>query len=92
MAKEDKIGALWLSHSANEKAPFAKGEIEINGQKQRIVVWKNRFKDAENKPDYIIEKDTSTRSGQAVPASGWAKPAESKVDDMESIPFNGGTF
>ncbi len=87
MAKEDRIGALWLSHSANEKAPFAKGEIEINGQKQRIVIWKNRFKDAENKPDYTIEKDTGIKSGAPLqPTAGWVKPEERKLDG-DQIPF-----
>ena len=32
MANEKRIGALWLSKSANPKAPFAKGEIEVDGK------------------------------------------------------------
>ena len=39
MAKNDtKIGGLWLSTSQNPKAPFAKGEIEVDGKKIRIVL------------------------------------------------------
>ena len=31
--KENKIGGLWLSSSTNPKAPFAKGEIEVDGKR-----------------------------------------------------------
>ena len=31
--KENKIGGLWLSTSQNPKAPFAKGEIEVDGKR-----------------------------------------------------------
>ena len=59
MAKNDtKIGGLWLSTSQNPKAPFAKGEIEVDGKKIRIVLWKNSYKqDGDKKPDYQIEID-----------------------------------
>ena len=55
---ENNIGGLWLSSSTNPKAPFAKGEIEVDGKKIRIVLWKNHYKQAgDKKPDYQIEID-----------------------------------
>jgi hypothetical protein len=55
---ENKIGALWVSSSSNPRAPFARGEIIINGQKLKIVVWKNnRKRPGERYPDYTIDLD-----------------------------------
>jgi len=55
---ENNIGGLWLSSSTNPKAPFAKGKIEVDGKKIRIVVWKNSYKQSgDKKPDYQIEID-----------------------------------
>ncbi len=52
--REDKLGALWQKSS--DKGDFFSGEIEINGTKHAIVVFANGYKDAENKPDWIIYK------------------------------------
>lgn len=70
MSREDRLGALWLSQSKSERAPFAKGTIENNGEKIPVVVWANRWKAedladpdptkreaAHKKPDYYIERD-----------------------------------
>jgi len=56
MANEKRIGALWLSKSANPKAPFAKGVVKVNGQEIRVVVWqRQKASGEEKKPDFIIE-------------------------------------
>ena len=79
MATETKIGSLWLSASQNPKAPFAKGEIEVDGKKIRIVVWKNSYKQAgDKKPDYQIEIDRKEAGTVA------DKPKPEFTDD---IPF-----
>jgi len=80
MAKNDtKIGGLWMSSSTNPKAPFAKGEIEVKGEKIRIVVWKNSYKQAgDKKPDYQIEIDRKEAGTVA------DKPKPEFTDD---IPF-----
>jgi len=80
MAKnENKIGGLWLSSSTNQKAPFAKGEIELNGKKIKIIVWKNSYKQAgDKKPDYQIEID------RREPGMVADKPKPEFTDD---IPF-----
>jgi len=80
MAKNDtKIGGLWLSTSQNPKAPFAKGEIEVDGKKIRIVVWKNHYKqDGDKKPDYQIEIDRKEPGMVADPH---------KAEFTDDIPF-----
>jgi len=52
--QSDKLGALWVKTSA--KGEYFSGEIEINGEKHRIVAFPNGYKDAEKKPDFIIYK------------------------------------
>ena len=47
-----KIGALWLKNGKSGK--FMSGEVEIDGRKYQILVFKNNYKDSDNKPDYII--------------------------------------
>lgn len=70
MSKEDRVGALWLSQSTSPRAPFAKGVLEIDGQKVPVVMWSNKWKAedlestdssvraaAHKKPDYYLERD-----------------------------------
>jgi len=79
--KENKIGGLWLSSSTNPKAPFAKGEIEVDGKKIRFVLWKNSYKQAgDKKPDYQIEIDKK----ETMPGMVADKPKPEFTDD---IPF-----
>lgn len=52
--KDDKLGALWFK--TGTKGDYFSGEIEIGGTKHKLVVFANGFKDAENKPDWIIYK------------------------------------
>ena len=50
--KEDKLGALWNKNKNGKD--FFTGQVEIDGVKHAIVVFSNGFKDADNKPDWII--------------------------------------
>lgn len=52
--KDDKLGALWFK--TGPKGDYFSGEVEIDGTKHKLVVFANGFKDAENKPDWIIYK------------------------------------
>ena len=52
--KDDKLGALWQKTSA--KGDYFSGEVEINGVKQKVVVFANGFKNDEKQPDWIIYK------------------------------------
>lgn len=62
MPNEDCIGALWFKTS--EKGDYFTGEVEMGGVKQRIVVFANKFKDAEKKPDWKIFKSKPMGGGQ----------------------------
>jgi hypothetical protein len=54
----NRIGALWYPQTQNDKAPAAKGTIEINGQKITVVVWRNKWKKpGEKTPDLFIDLD-----------------------------------
>ena len=51
----NNIGALWKRK--NEKGEFFTGVLNNeDGTKQKIVVFKNGYKDTETKPDYLILK------------------------------------
>lgn len=52
MAQENKIGALWSKKGP--KGDYMTGEIELNGQKTKIVVFYNSHKEKENQPDWNI--------------------------------------
>jgi hypothetical protein len=70
----DNIGALWINKT--NKATFMSGIIEDEeGKQTRIVVFKNKFKEKDNQPDYRILK---------------ARELEEKEDDEETtdeLPF-----
>ena len=62
MPNENRIGALWRPKTENPKAPALKGNIDVDGKKIQIVVWKNRYKEENPKrPDFIIEIDHNKR-------------------------------
>lgn len=49
--KNEKLGALWLKKSKNGEG-FLTGEV--SGVK--VVVFKNKYKETEAHPDYIVYK------------------------------------
>jgi len=51
----NKIGALWKKTSAAGKE-YMSGEIEINGEKIKIVCFSREDKKSEKEPDYDILK------------------------------------
>jgi uncharacterized protein (DUF736 family) len=52
MPNENKIGALWLKEKNGKK--YFSGQVEINGEKHNIVVFKNTYKQEEKHPDYNV--------------------------------------
>lgn len=57
MANESKIGALWKSKSDNLRAPFAKGEIDFQGHKLKVVIFPNGYKKEDRHPDFVVYLD-----------------------------------
>ena len=50
---EKNIGGLWLKTGKAGKK-FMTGRIEIDGIKHKFVVFKNKYKQQDNHPDYKI--------------------------------------
>mgnify|MGYP003290381841 CR=1 FL=1 len=50
--KNESIGALWIAETKAGK--FMSGEIELDGKKTRIIVFRNNYKTEEKHPDYRI--------------------------------------
>jgi len=48
----EKCGALWVKDG--KKGKFMSGEIEINGEKLRVMVFKNDKDGVDKRPDYRI--------------------------------------
>ena len=53
MEKQQSLGALWVSATKDGKK-YLSGEIAIDGQKTKIVVFKNNYKEEDKHPDYKI--------------------------------------
>lgn len=53
--REQSIGALWSSTTRNGDEYF-KGQIELDGAKVSIIVFRNKRKSLEKHPDYQIFK------------------------------------
>lgn len=54
MNESKAIGALWLQ-TAQSGRRYLSGTVELDGQKHRIAVFRNTYKDPETRqPDYRI--------------------------------------
>jgi len=94
-SKFNFVGGLWKQESVNGKK-YLQGNIEIDGVKHRISVWKNNFKEeGDKKPDYQISlmddpaEKSSTSAKSAAPAKKAQRPApvvEANEND-DDIPF-----
>ena len=87
--KDKSIGAMWLrtSKSGNK---FMTGNIEIQGKKHQFVVFKNKYKQGETHPDYVILPSNPIPAEQRKPDSpALAAVRKAFVDDInsEEIPF-----
>ncbi|MFA5185361.1 MAG: hypothetical protein WC551_02650 [Patescibacteria group bacterium] len=85
-----KLGALWKKTSQKGEV-FMSGEIEIDGKKTKIVVFKNSHKEQEKHPDYNIilgseiGQRPATQEQVTEPKQG---VGEQEIEiDIGSIPF-----
>ena len=53
MSGNRAIGSLWRHKTSQGKA-YLSGELEIDGTKHKVVVFKNDYKEQEKHPDYRI--------------------------------------
>lgn len=76
-----KIGALWLKTSPKGEK-YMSGQIELNGEKIRLAVFKNSKKELEKHPDYNI-----LLSGQQWEPSAQGTAQPEREIRIEDIPF-----
>ena len=50
----NQLGALWIKESA--KGQYMSGYIEINGEKIKIICFKNTYKKEDKHPDWQVLK------------------------------------
>lgn len=85
---EQRIGALWIK-SSRGGTEFMTGEVEIEGVKQRITVFRNGFKTTDKQPSYHIYRDTGVQSpGMAAPAYTAPPPPAPAREELPSIDLN----
>ena len=63
--QQREIGAFWTKDSS--KGKYLSGSLEIDElgvkKKMRVVMFPNRYKDSDNKPDYVlyVSKDSENK-------------------------------
>ena len=55
-----EIGAFWTRESS--KGKYLSGSIELEGKKVKVVMFPNRYKDNDKKPDYVLYLSQETPS------------------------------
>jgi hypothetical protein len=84
--KSKYIGALWAKDSGGNK--FLSGEIEIDGKKTRIVIFKNNRKEKETHPDYNILLSDKQGGGSSSGSSSEPDTTKKKATEEEDdLPF-----
>lgn len=81
---DKNIGALWKR--INEKGEFFTGVLENeDGTKQKIVVFKNGYKNKDTQPDYMILKARETQDGYSL--NGMTTKEDIPYDPVDDLPF-----
>jgi hypothetical protein len=83
--QEKNIGGLWLKESNKTGKKYMSGNIEIDGRKIKVVVFKNTKKDQSNPAD---EKKPDYRIFESKPMQQQAPQHQtSPAQNEEEIPF-----
>ena len=73
--KNKDIGALWIQ--TGQYGEYWTGTIDMDGVKQRVIVYKNKYKSKENQPDLRIKKKELKEE----------KQEEIIINDDSELPF-----
>lgn len=76
ISRESELGALWCKTPIKGGDEYMTGDILVNGVKTYIVVFRNKFKDDERKPDWRIYLDTRQSSVNKSPEESQNQEAE----------------
>ena len=69
--KKESIGAFWINESQSGKK-YLSGSVTVNGVTQKVVVFKNDYKQEDKHPDYrVYESTPKGEQSQAAPSKGF---------------------
>ena len=72
---EREIGALWKRSGSNQK--YLSGKVKMaDGSTQEIVIFTNRYKNADNQPDFRIYKSSPNSQQQETQSEGKTEVVE----------------
>lgn len=85
--KNQSIGALWEKQS--KKGTWFSGQIEIEGEKIPIVVFKNDYKKEDKHPDWkiFISQPRENNQEKSYPTSGDIADVKNNSGKDEDLPF-----
>lgn len=90
--KNESIGALWENEGKNG-TKYLSGNVEIDGKKHPIVVFKNTYKQpGEKSPDWRILPKQQKQGVAVAPDSPAAESGKTSADFDDNIPFNEDLF
>ena len=76
--QEREIGALWKRNGSNQK--YLSGKIKLaDGSSMDVVVFTNKYKNADNQPDFRVNKGTPSGSPQPTESKGQAEAVEEGI-------------
>ena len=80
--KERELGALWTKESSKDGSKFLTGEVVVNGETIKIIVYKNKDKgDNEKAPSMRIYRDRPFQKTES------KKEAPKQVEEDDDIPI-----
>lgn len=83
--QQREIGAFWTKDGP--KGKYLSGSLEVDElgvkKKMKVVMFPNRYKDKDNKPDYVlyVSKDSEIQ-----PSSSTPQPKDESGDKKSEIP------
>ena len=80
--KKREMGAFWTRDSS--KGKYLSGSVEVDElgvkKKLKVVMFPNRYKDNDKKPDYVLYL---SQDANQEPASSTEKPKEEQLENSE---------
>jgi uncharacterized protein (DUF736 family) len=78
---ERELGALWKRQSGDKK--YLTGKIKNNdGSTQSVVIFKNKFKDKENQPDFRVYKSVEMTDQTKSETQGTDTDTDTEQEDL----------
>lgn len=84
-SEKKNIGGIWEKTSKTGNR-FMSGSIEIEGKKHQFVMFKNKYKNGESHPDYVIFPSTPLPGKPVHPAVKAITDSFTDVPEQE-LPF-----